>query len=141
MNQQKFNTWLKLWRLGLAPDPEIVSTILDVSTDETEFYERVSKKAEELAPFGLISGTKGLDDPLPMSNQYWIGPDEVTGEFTAFVNLEITKLKRKYPDRFLKENVAYMGFRYWAVSGGERPLDEWRNHWEQPEIFSNLSVN
>jgi hypothetical protein len=141
MNQQKFNTWLKLWRLGLAPEPEIVSTILDVSQDETEFYEIVSKKAEELEPFGLIRGTKGLDDPLSMSNQYWIGPDEVTGEFTAFVNLEITKLKRKYPDRFLKENVAYMGFRYWAVAGGERPLAEWRAHWIEPAKFPQLSVN
>ena len=141
MNQQKFNTWLKLWRLGLAPDPEIVSTILDVSQDETKFYERISKKAEELAPLGLIRGTKGLDDPLPMSNQYWIGPDEVTGEFTAFINLEIVKLKRKYPYRFLKDNVAYMGFRYWAVAGGERPLAEWRAYWTEPARFSQLLVN
>jgi hypothetical protein len=141
MNQQKFNTWLKLWRLGLAPDPDIVSTILDVDRAETEFYERISAKAEELRPIGLIRGTKGLDDPLPMSNQYWIGPEEATEHFTEFVNLQVEELKKRNGHRNFVANEAYMGFRYWAVSGGERPLAEWRAYWTEPAIFPHLSVN
>jgi hypothetical protein len=141
MNRTKFNTWLKLWRLGLAPDPEIVSTILDVSSEETEFYEAISKKAEELQPIGLIRGAKGLDDPIPMSNQYWIGPEEATDLFTSFVNSKLTDLKKKHSHRNFVDNEAYMGFRYWSVSGGERPLAEWRSYWTESAISPHLSVN
>lgn len=129
MSKDKFTAWLRLWRLGLVCDPNIVATIMDVSRAETWFYDLLSEKAEELSEIGLIRGTKGLDDPIPMDNIYWLGPDEVIDQFEEYVDLQLAELKARNSHRNFVEGEAYMGFRYWSVSGGERSLAEWRAHW------------
>ena len=129
MNLQKFNTWLKLWRLGLAPDPDIVATIVDVSREEKWFYKRLKDLAEELQPMGLIQGKKSLEAPLHLTDRYWLGPEDVSAQFTEQLNELLNELKTRNRHRNFFKGEAYQGFRYWSVSGGGQALEDWRLYW------------
>lgn len=133
MTKDKFKSWLRLWQLGVVEDPDIVATIVDVPRAEDWFYQRLFEKARELEPKGLIQGKTSLleaiGDPISMNDLYWIGPDEVSAEFTEYVNQQLHELRARNGHRNFVEGEAYHGFRYWAVSGGGRSLQEWKTYW------------
>ena len=127
--RSNWDNWLKLWRIGLAPNPDILALLVDVSSDKTDFYATLEKKARELERWGLIEGRRrNQDSAVSDHTRYWLGPSDAVVEFEEAVKLEIENLKqlqsgRNYAE--LKDSKGYFGFRYWIVSDGQLALKEW----------------
>jgi hypothetical protein len=130
MTKEKFNTWLKLWRIGLAPDPEILALIVDVPARNSEFYSTILPKAESLCDLGLAMSDRRKHDGITLEQtRCWIGPAEVVREFEETVKIEIDRLKHDLSN----EAAQYMGLRYWIIEEGTLASKEWRERWQRSE--------
>lgn len=133
MTKEKFNTWLKLWRIGLAPDPEVIALIIDVPNKHTDFYDRVMGQFERLSEIGLtLSSRRNRDSNIMDYTRCWIGPSEVVREFEALVKLEIDRVKNQN-DCHSDTATQYMGLRYWIIEDGTLAAKEWREKWQRSE--------
>ena len=133
MTKEKFNTWLKLWRIGLAPDPEVLALIIDVPNRHVDFYDRITSQFERLSEMGLtLSSRRNQDSNIMDYTRCWIGPSDVVREFEALVKLEIDRVK-KQGDALSNEAAQYMGLRYWIIEDGTLAAKEWRETWQRSE--------